>query len=239
MKREIILFDLDGTLLPIEMNSFLKRYFSLLTAEFVDIAEADLFAGYIYTATMDMINNNGEKYNDQVFRESFFKQVEVDDREDILRRFDRFYQEEFPTLKPELPVDPTSARLVNLLKQAGYQLILATNAVFPREAIEERMNWAGLNPADFLYITNYSNMHYCKPNLNFYQEIVEQTKIVPDQCIMIGNDMQEDMIAGKLGMATYLVTDYLIDRGADSERFYPDWTGSSAELLSHFENKLT
>ena len=238
MKREIILFDLDGTLLPIEMNSFLKRYFSLLTAEFADIAEADLFAGYIYTATMDMINNNGEKYNDQVFRESFFKQVEVDDREDILRRFDRFYQEKFPTLKPELPVDPTSARLVNLLKQAGYQLILATNAVFPREAIEERMNWAGLNPVDFLYITNYSNMHYCKPNLSFYQEIVEQTKIVPDQCIMIGNDMQEDMIAGKLGMATYLVTDYLIDRGADAERFYPDWTGSSAELLSHFENKL-
>lgn len=238
MKREIVLFDLDGTLLPIEMNSFLKRYFSLLTAEFADIAEANQFSGYIYTATMDMINNNGDKYNDQVFRESFFRQVEVEDREGILRRFDKFYQEKFPTLNQELAVDPTSARLVNLLKQAGYQLILATNAVFPREAIEERMNWAGLNPADFLYITNYSNMHYCKPNLSFYQEIVEQTKIDPSQCIMIGNDMQEDMIAGKLGMATYLVTDYLIDRGADSEQFHPDWTGSRAELVSHFENKL-
>ena len=238
MDREIILFDLDGTLLPIEMNQFLERYFRLLTAEFDDIAAAKQFTRYIYQATEDMLNNNGEKYNIEVFRESFFRLAKVEDQQEILRRFDRFYQEKFPTLKKGLALNCTAAHLVDLLKQAGFQLILATNAVFPREAIEERMSWAGLNPADFLYITNYSNMHYCKPKLAFYQEIVDKVGIDPKQCIMVGNDRQEDMIAGRLGMLTYLVNDYLIDRQALAEQNIPDWTGSMAQLVAHFENKL-
>lgn len=54
----------------------------------------------------------------------------------------------------------------------GYRLVLATNPVFPREAILERMRWAGVERAPWEIITTYEEYHFCKPNPNYFAEIL-------------------------------------------------------------------
>ena len=55
-------------------------------------------------------------------------------------------------------------------------------------------------------------MHFCKPNPAYYQEILELLGAKAEECLMIGNDVEEDMVAATLGIKTRLVTDLLISR---------------------------
>jgi FMN phosphatase YigB (HAD superfamily) len=236
MSKDTILFDLDGTLLPIDFDVFLHNYFQLLTSDFLDIAAPDRFIKILLKATNEMINNKGEKLNKEVFLDSFFSLIEVSDQSEMMERFNLFYHRKFPLLGKNLKIDYTPARIINYLKKAGYFLVLATNPVFPEVAVKERIKWSGLNPDDFILITHYENMHYCKPDPGFFREILDKIDSSPERCIMVGNDMQEDMIAGRLGMDTYLVKDYLIDRSQGDIR--PDWQGTLQELEIHFKKKF-
>ncbi|MFP4662056.1 MAG: HAD family hydrolase [Halanaerobiales bacterium] len=248
MSKKTALLDLDGTLLPMDIDEFLKGYFKLLTKEFSGIFPAEDFINNLMYATNRMIKNNGDRTNSEVFIEEFFNLYQVDNQEEIMRMFEVFYQEKFPLLKSQINHDGIASRLIEVLKKDGYQLVLATNPIFPLEAIEERLRWVDITPEDFSLISNYENMHYCKPNIEYYQEIIDLLDVNIDDCIMIGNDVQEDMIAGELGMQTYLVTDFLIDRRNKdfssefsevelvSEKINIDWQGTLKELLNHFEN---
>ncbi|MFP4016112.1 MAG: HAD family hydrolase [Halanaerobiales bacterium] len=231
MTKKTVLLDLDGTLLPMEIDDFLKSYFRLLTKEFANIFSPEDFIDNLMHATNKMIKDTGERVNSDVVIEEFFALYQVENQEEIMEMFDTFYKEKFPLLKSQVSHDGTASRLIDLLKNNGFQLVLATNPIFPLEAIEERLRWVDIDPDDFDLITNYENMHYCKPNLEYYREIIDLMDVEAGDCIMIGNDVQEDMIAGELGMQTYLVTDFLIDR---NNRHFPE--GSSEVDLS-FEEK--
>ncbi len=233
MDKDTVLFDLDGTLLPIELEEFLNRYFRSLTTNLGDLFEAEHLVKAIMKATDNMLKNNGKQLNSEVFRDSFFKLVKADNEEEVMARFDQFYEEKFPLLKEGIPIDEKPARLINYLKEKGYQLIIATNPVFPLKAIRERLKWSNLNPDDFVLITGYENMHYCKPNIGYYQEILKKCSLSTKQCFMVGNDTLEDMVAGKLGITTLLVTDYLRNHGSDKD-YQPDWKGSLKELIEYF-----
>jgi HAD superfamily hydrolase (TIGR01549 family) len=236
-KAETILFDLDGTLLPIDMDHFLKLYFKALTEEFSDLEQADQLIDALMQATQHMVENDGERTNQEVFIDSFFSMIEVDDIEQTMQRFDDFYDQRYPLLKNKLSLDTQSRKLINLLGDSGYEMVIATNPLFPYKAIIERIKWAGLDPEQFSYITCYEEMHYSKPNVEFYREIVDELELNPTECIMIGNNVQEDMIAGKLGMTTYLVDDYIIDHNDDD--INPNWRGSLAQLISHAKENIS
>jgi len=236
LKRDTILFDLDGTLLPVELDEFLEHYFHSLTEELSDLFEKEVLIEAIMKATNDMIDNDGSKLNCEVFKDSFFRLVRVDNQEEVMARFDRFYKTKFTLIKELINGNEIPARVVNYLKERNYRLIVATNPLFPLIAIMERISWSNLDPDDFSFITAYENMHYCKPSLNYYREIMGKCNLEPEQCFMIGNDTKEDMIAGQLGIKTLLVTDHLIDRGPD-DRYESDWSGKLQELIGFFENK--
>ena len=86
--------------------------------------------------------------------------------------------------------------------------------MFPYTAQKERISWIGLSEEDFDYITSYENSHYTKPNPNYYIEICNKLGINADECLMIGNDISEDMIASsKAGIKGLLVTNWMIDSG--------------------------
>lgn len=236
VKQTTILFDLDGTLLPVDIDEFLEYYFKLLTEEFRDLTAPEHLIEILMDSTQKMIENDGNKTNQEVFVEAFLSCLNIEENDQIMARFDQFYQEKFPLLKSDLQLDNRAADLINYLKKRDYKLVIATNPLFPRCAITERLKWVGLEPADFSYITSYENMHYCKPCLDYYQEILDKLNLQAEDCLMIGNDMQEDIVAGKLGISTYLVRDYLIDR--QSSDFTPDWCGTIDELKIHFENNF-
>jgi FMN phosphatase YigB (HAD superfamily) len=97
-----------------------------------------------------------------------------------------------------------------------YGLILATNPIWMPEIIGLRVTWAGLSLDDFGSLTHARKMHSCKPRLEYYLELLEQEKLIPSQCLMIGNDPLNDLPASEVGIPVYLLSR---DMGSPSPKY--------------------
>lgn len=210
-----ILFDLDGTLLPLDMERFTNIYFHEMGYMFKDMIDPRLLVKYIWTATEEMVGNTEYKTNEEVFMDKFSKLVGGDISK-YLERFDNFYDTKFHKAREAVQSHSLIKESIAMLKEKNYELVVATNPLFPKKAILHRIEWAGLDAEDFIYITSYEENHYCKPQLHFYREILDVTGKKADQCMMIGNDVQEDLIALKLGIKTFLIKNHMIHRSKDS-----------------------
>lgn len=223
-----ILFDLDGTLLPMDQEKFVKSYLHHLTAYLAPLGyDAKTVAKAIWAGMDAMIGNDGARSNEQVFWECFSKFF----ARDVLADqpvFAEFYRTDFQKVAADCGYHPAARQLIDSLNAAGFRLILATNPVFPAVATESRMRWAGLEPENFAYYTTYENSRYCKPNPDYYRDILHTLAIDPAECMMVGNDVDEDMVAAQLRMQVFLLTDCLINRKNEEISRYPH--GSFPEL---------
>ncbi|MFT9495227.1 HAD family hydrolase [Anaerosolibacter sp.] len=228
-----ILFDLDGTLLPIDMEQFLSQYFDRLSKKCAHIAEEKLFKKALWQSTEYMIKNKeSHKTNENAFMEDFCPRIQKN-FDEISPVLEEFYQREFKTLKNTTQKLEPMKKMVHSLKEKGYTLVVATNPLFPRQAILHRIHWAGLHPEDFDFITDYETMHYCKPHIEFYDEIISKIHKDPEECLMVGNDVQEDLVAARLGMKTFLVEDNIINRS--NMEIISDYRGTYQELFQFVE----
>lgn len=210
-----ILFDLDGTLLPVDTEHFIQRYFGELSVKFKELFQPKELTKLVLESTEYMIRNTDQdKTNADAFFEDFYKKVSHRP-EKLNPIFDEFYSKDFSRIKDSTSQNQNIIDAIILLKEKGYELVVATNPLFPKQAILHRIDWAGLNKDDFLFITNFEEMHYCKPHIHFYKEILEKINRNPEECMMVGNDVEEDMVAKKLGLKTYLIEDYKIQRSED------------------------
>ncbi len=123
-----------------------------------------------------------------------------------------FFDTEHYILMDAVSVDEYADKLVKRAKALGYTVVLASNPYSPRPGTIARMRAAGLDPADFALITTMENSSHCKPSLGYYEEVLQKVGKRPQQCMMVGNDVDEDMIAGQLGIKTYLVLPCMINR---------------------------
>jgi len=232
---DTIMLDLDGTLLKVSQEAFIGVYFNELQKVFARLGmDVELSIKALWAGTKAMIKNDGVKLNRSRFWEVFGDLVKLDDEKlkVIEAACDRFYENEFNAVKSVImESDDIAKRLVRALALKGYNVVLATNPVFPVCAVTTRLEWIGLLPQDFLHITHYANSTYCKPSTGYYQEILKKISRTPDQCLMAGNSVNEDMSAGVLGIETFLVTDCLENEsGADISAFR---NGSLAELEAY------
>jgi FMN phosphatase YigB (HAD superfamily) len=115
-----------------------------------------------------------------------------------------------------------------MLWEKGYSVVIATNPLFPLKAIHHRIRWAGFEPSEFDYVSHYEKNHYCKPQIKFYEEILADIYKNPEECMMVGNDVQEDLVAGKLGLKTFLIKDHLLHR--TEEEIAADYQGSYVDF---------
>ncbi len=235
-EKKTILFDLDGTLLPIDMDNFIEKYFRMLSGHFADLYNPEHFIKAVNTATENMIRNDGQVTNKEAFEEKFFELIELKGvkEQEIWDRFYDFYDNLFPTLKNHFEIDKLGYEIVEAAKEKDFNMIVATNPLFPRNAITARLEWIDLNPDDFQYITSYEHMHYCKPNVNYYREILDKTNLKPEDCVMVGNDMRDDMVAKKLGIKTFLIDDFKVKR--EDVSITPDWQGTRSEIINYIKN---
>lgn len=233
MKITAILYDLDGTLLPMDQDVFIKAYFSRLAKKLAPLGyESESLIKNIWLGTGAMIKNNGKVPNEEAFWNQFVEFYGKDVVNDI-PVFDDFYRNEFQEAKSSCGYNQLASKTINNVKSMGYRVILATNPIFPRIATESRIRWAGLSPDDFEYITTYENSSYCKPNPKYYLEILKGLQLKPEECLMVGNDVNEDMIAGELGMKVFLLTDCLINKDNKDISLYPN--GGFNELMEFVE----
>lgn len=228
------IFDLDGTLLPMpDQELFLETYMKALSVKIISHGmDAKNLIKAVWTATGAMLKNDGSMTNEKRFWTVFSGLIgEEPDRLEQL--FDQFYRNEFIAAKETTYSHPKAAECIKILKNKGYQVILATNPLFPRIATLTRMEWAGLNPEDFELITTYENSSYCKPNLEYYKEILSAINKEAGECIMIGNDVKEDMCTARLGMDTYLLKECMICSEEEDITGYKQ--GSFDDLLEMIE----
>lgn len=212
MSVKAVLFDLDGTLLPMDQDIFVKTYFKGLAARLAPIGyDPQKLIGAIWQGTEAMIRNDGSRSNEEAFWECFSKLYGEDKREDE-PYFEDFYRDGFQKVREVCGFDENSKKTIDMLKENGVRLVLATNPIFPAIATESRIKWAGLSPDDFELYTTYENIGYCKPNPEYYKEILSRIGLNAEQCVMVGNDVSDDMVAEKLGMKTFLLTDNLINK---------------------------
>lgn len=211
-KYTAILFDLDGTLLPMDQDKFVSCYFGLLAKFLAPFGyEADPLIKAIWKGTKGMVMGDGSKRNDEVFWETFrgvFGEKVDADRE----KFDQFYREQFKNAKESCGYNEKASMIVKKIKESGTRLVLATNPIFPALATMQRIEWAGLDPEDFEWITTYENSYHCKPNPGYFAEILERIGVPASECLMVGNDVSEDTVAAKLGMDIFLISDWLINK---------------------------
>lgn len=233
MSIKAILFDLDGTLLPMDQDVYIKAYLKGLCATLAPKSyDPRAVAGALWKSTDAMIKNDGSKSNEAAFWDNFCAILGdgVKNEEPLL---DEFYRTEFQKIKDVCGYSPKSRVLIDRLREAGVKIALATNPVFPAVATESRIRWAGLEPDDFELITTYEGIGYCKPNPDYYLEVARRMGVSPEECLMVGNDVSDDMVAEDLGMRVFLLTDCLINKdGVDISR-YPN--GSFDALDSYID----
>lgn len=231
-----ILFDLDGTLLPMEEPRFLGGYFGLLTKTMEPLGfDGKELIRVLWQGVAAMVANDGSGTNEAVFREVFARCYPDRDADADLLHLENFYRTEFDRARVFCGYNQAAGDTVRELKKRGFSLILASNPVFPRFAQETRLKWAGVDPSAFSFFTSYENFSFSKPNPDYYRAILSACDLDPAECLMVGNDAEEDAAAESVGIPVFLLTDCLINRKERDITRYP--RGSFPELMREIESR--
>ena len=231
MSIKTIMFDLDGTLLPMDQEQFTKYYFGLLAKKLaLHGYDAEQLVSGIWAGTAAMVKNDGSCTNEEAFWKKFCAVM----GEKVLGDkplFEEFYRVEFQGARASCGFAPQAAGLVKKLKAAGFRVLLATNPIFPAVATESRIRWAGLEPEDFELYTTYEIACRCKPNPDYYRDILRSMELDAAECLMVGNDATEDTAAELAGIQVFLLTDCLINK---ENRELSQWHHGGFDRLEKF-----
>lgn len=230
-----VIFDLDGTLLPMDQVEFTQKYFEAIESKFNSLGlDGKAVVRAVRAGTAVMVNNDGKKINAEVFWQEFSRHCECD-VDHMISLFDDFYQNEFQSLKAYCGFMPEVGGAIEQIDKMGYTLVLASNPIFPAIAQRSRAKWAGVDPDLFYHSTTYINSCYCKPNVKFYDELFHNLCTKPQDCIMVGNDVDEDMVAGETGCDVFLLPRFLLNKHNKPIDRYKQ--GDFSDLLQYLKER--
>lgn len=203
-----ILFDFDNTLVLLDENEFIKTYALRLADRFADVFTSahdfvkHLIKGSIYTiSTIDPTKTNVMKFFD------YFSQYCGNlDYDEVYNRFFDYYNKEFKMVQQISRTHKYTQPLFTLLADK-FDLVIATNPLFPEEAMITRLEWAGLKKfwdgGQIKLITDAEHFHTAKPRPEYYLEILKKLNLKSENCLMIGNDFFNDGAASLLDISFY------------------------------------
>lgn len=212
-----VCFDLDGTLLPMDIDQFMAAYLKSI-AEFVAQRGVDpqrfmqaFKAGTRAMAThVDGDTNEGAYWS--AFNEAYLALGESAEACVAARSIaNDFYEEGFAKVGEGFAGHPAVARILAKLHEKGYPLVLTTMPMFPRRAVEHRLAWAGADATMFARITTYDNSRSVKPRQSYYAENLAAMGLSGEDVLMVGNNTQEDLAFMELGADAYLVTNWVLN----------------------------
>lgn len=231
---EAIFFDLDGTLIDVDMRRFVPVYLQRLTQRMQALADPDKATRVLHEAVAAMFGNqDAAKTLEKVLLEALEMGlgISAEQYQDCLATFAR---EDLDQLQTLVSGHPLSQCLVDQARARGWKVVLATNPIFPRRVIDARLAWGRLDGDTFHHVTAYETAHFCKPNPAYFVELLDHLKLSAERCLMVGNDTIHDLAAAQVGMQTCLLTPWRIRRAGSP--FRADWQGRHEELLGLLEN---
>jgi len=205
----LLLFDLDDTLLGNDVNNFIPAYLQSLAKRMSAVADPAILIKTLLSATKQMIENQSPDQTLEVkFDAAFYPPLNLI-RENVQGIIDAFYVEDFPSLRGLTQYRPEAVSVVEQIINRGDQAAVATNPLFPRTAILQRLSWAGL-PAEqvtFAMIPSYETFHFAKPNPAYFAEFIAQLGWPKIPIVMVGNDIESDCGAAcQLGLPVFWIT---------------------------------
>ncbi|MEJ2199727.1 MAG: HAD family hydrolase [Desulfuromonadaceae bacterium] len=229
-----ILFDLDGTLLQVEMRQFIPAYARGLAACFSDITDSTRFTEGLIQATLALLKRqDGLQNNEQYFLARMMERLRIEP--ELFRcRLHHYCSDGLLHLSSLVRAHPLARQVLDYCRQLGLRLVLATNPVFPRAVVEARMAWGGLLDFPFELVTSYENCRFCKPYPGYFTDILDHLQLTAEQCLMVGNDTVHDLGARDAGMTTFLVDTWLEDRRDGC--FITDYRGDLADLYDFLQD---
>jgi FMN phosphatase YigB (HAD superfamily) len=216
-----VLFDLDGTLLDIEITTFLGRYFRALGEVVESHFPSQQLMPAILESTQAMQMPHPGRTNRDVFHEGLLASTGIDLGEHW-SVFEAFYRERFPLLGDGYGPKKGARRAIETALGLGLEVVVATQPIFPRVAIEHRLAWAGLSDLALEHVTTYETMHACKPLPDYFRETASMAGVEPRECVMVGDDRTNDMAAADIGMRTFYV--------GEQAGTQADWSGDLDDL---------
>lgn len=156
---EAILFDLDGTLLPFELDAFMSAYFRHLVPHLAEVRPADEIAHWMLGAMQQVVENESPLLtNEEKFRKALFGS-DTSLAEQIWPLFVHFYETSFEELRHLTRPTKIAREICRTVQDKGYRIALATNPIFPGIATAARMRWAGIDDIRFDFVTTLSLIH--------------------------------------------------------------------------------
>ena len=235
-KITTVLFDLDGTLIGMDQDEFIRLYFLSILDK---LAAIGYDKGLMYSSIEGAIQAIKKKQDSGVTNEECFWQM-FDKISGGLAPalkgiMDSYYKEEFiKVLEGSCYPYPRANEIVNAAKNRGLRVVLATNPLFPAVATYTRIRLGGMQPEDFEYVTAYENSSFCKPSPAYFTELLSKLSVTPEECVMIGNDTRDDFAALELGIPVFILTECLINtRGVDLS-LYPH--GDFDDLIAYINS---
>ncbi|MBO4366341.1 MAG: HAD family hydrolase [Clostridia bacterium] len=233
-----LFFDLDGTLLPLDQDTFTNAFIGLIAGRFGNIPAwgGKAFLGIMMRSVESVVRNDGSLSNEDRFWLTMETMLPGKTKE-IREAFLDFYATGFADAKAVTFPDARIPAFVSGWKQKGYRLFCATSPIFPLFVQEMRLRWAGFEePSDwFEDITGSENCSFCKPNPDYYRDLCARSGLQPEDCLMIGNDADEDGSAADAGMSFFLLTDHMLNRKQKDLSAVP--RGTWADLRSMLEDR--
>jgi FMN phosphatase YigB (HAD superfamily) len=224
-----ILFDLDGTLIDVDMYRFVPGYLRRLTAQMRELVNPAQATKSLHNAVAAMFaNDDAGKTLQEVLLEVLSLELAMTP-DQYTECLTKFCDSDLGELKPLVSGHASAIDLVEASLARGWEVVLATNPIFPRQVVDARAAWGGVDCSKFSYVTAYETEHFCKPNPGFFHEVMGRLNLEASDCLMVGNDPLHDLAAGQTGMQTCLLTPWSISR--PGVEFVPDWKGHHSQLL--------
>lgn len=222
-------FDMDGTLIDCVAEEFIPVYQKALAVKFADNPEMAEVIRTLLTGAAAMVKNDGSRTNRECFMDFARGKLKMPPSR-LEELMTEFYAGEYSAAAVAITPKSTMCEAVRLLKDKGYRLVVTTNPLFPEAALVRRLEWGGLNRNDFDFVTSYETSTYAKPSVGYYTETLERLGLCPSETLIVGNDMDEDVAAGKkAGMLAYWLTDKPIP---SDHPVTPDYEGNSTDFLA-------
>ena len=225
-----VLFDLDGTLVDVDMHRFVPIYLSRLTEYMSDQVNPVQAAQSLHHAVAAMFaNTDASRTLESILLEVLESELAISP-ELYADSLEQFCQNDLELLRPLVTGHPLSSQLIASSLARGWDVVLATNPIFPRVVIDARLTWGDLDGDAFHHVTAYETAHFCKPSARFFEEVLARLQLPAEACLMVGNDTLHDLSASQVGMQTCLLTPWCIKR--PGAHFKADWQGRHEELLA-------
>lgn len=209
-----ILFDLDETLLDLNLDAYVWAFSSQrvrLVSRIARLSPIAVTIPYWHALTHMLGRRDDDLTNEALLHRCFEEETGVPLGDPTIAECLAYYDEHI--FNPAMAASRTiggrprlgAHACLDVCQRLGLTVVLATNPTFPQVCTRERMCWAGIDGYPFAHITTFEHSTRAKPWARYYEETCATVGCSPEECLMVGNDPKNDFASDGLPLRTCYV----------------------------------